>query len=811
MQINENYRYKTSPKANEKALVIGENYRFTILTSRLFRVEYSEGGKFEDSATQTVINRDFDVPNFTVTEKDGILKITTDSIQITYTKQPLSANSLSVCYTGKEAGVRAGRQSSEWHFAEENRFNLKSTARTLDAVDGECELELGIMSRGEITYIDDSKSLLISDDGLIEARESHCTDIYVFCYGRAGKKSFDNLQCLKDYYKLTGNTPLIPRYALGNWWSRYYAYTQDEYTELMKKFKKEDIPFSVAVLDMDWHYVDIDPQYGTGWTGYTWNKELFPNHREFLDFLKKEGLRCSLNLHPQEGVAAHEAAYAAMAEAMEHDISKGEAIEFDITNPKFIENYFSVLHHPLEEEGVDFWWIDWQQGNTTRVEGLDPLWMLNHYHYIDLKRQNRRPLIFSRYAGPGSHRYPIGFSGDSVISWDSLNFQPYFTATASNIGYTWWSHDIGGHMEGIRDEELITRWVQLGVFSPINRLHSSQNPFLGKEPWKYNKISELSMKRFLKLRHELIPYLYTMNYRTYAYSEPLVQPLYYNWAGLDEKGADIYKYKNEYTFGTEMLVSPITTPCNFETKLGCAQTFLPEGMWYDFFNNTRYTGGRTLCIHRDLGEMPVFVKAGGIIPMANLENTNDIDNPRSMKVKIYAGKSNSFELYEDDGESMDFESGKYATTKLSFIWSEKPVFTVEKPCGDISLLPVKRSYELEFIGLENCDDFVVTVDGIEHKFEKQYENNAIIMKVNDVSGELVVEFKENARLKENNIKAMLAHFLERAEISNIDKAEFYAKAASKDDTGAIISDISGYNFSKEVMLALIEIITSDTI
>ena len=132
-----------------------------------------------------------------------------------------------------------------------------------------------------------------------------------------------------------------------------------------------------------------------------------------------------------------------------------------------IRDSFKYLHHPNERNGVDFWWIDWQQGSNSKIEGLDPLWMLNHYHYLDNKRNGKRGLILSRYAGIGSHRYPIGFSGDSVISWDSLDFQPYFTANASNVGYGWWSHDIGGHMNGIKDDELATRWVQFGVFSPI--------------------------------------------------------------------------------------------------------------------------------------------------------------------------------------------------------------------------------------------------------------------------------------------------------------------------------------------------------
>ena len=122
--------------------------------------------------------------------------------------------------------------------------------------------------------------------------------------------------------------------------------------------------------------------------------------------------------------------YRQMAETMGVDYEQEDPVSCDPADPKFLEAYFEYLHHPREKEGVDFWWIDWQQGNNTKIEGLDPLWIFNHFHFLDSKREGKRPLTFSRYAGPGSHRYPIGFSGDTHTTWDSLNFQPYFTATA---------------------------------------------------------------------------------------------------------------------------------------------------------------------------------------------------------------------------------------------------------------------------------------------------------------------------------------------------------------------------------------------
>ncbi|MBR5271054.1 MAG: alpha-xylosidase, partial [Clostridia bacterium] len=357
--MNEKYRYKTTPIAADGAIIKGDKYRFTILTSQLLRIEYSNNGCFEDGATQLAINRQFDVPEFSLSESNNLLTITTEHIELTYDiNKPFLPTSLKLRYIGKNSCVEAGIKSTVWSFGSNGGSSLFGTARTLDGVDGPCELESGIMSRGAVTVLDDSDSLIICENGNIEPRKNKEIDQYLFCYGDC-KKKFDYKACLKDFYKLSGSTPLLPRFALGNWWSRYHAYTQDEYINLMKQFKKEDIPFSVSVIDMDWHYVDIDSKYGTGWTGYTWNDKLFPNHKEFLEFLHAEGLEPSLNLHPQEGVAAHEAAYKAMAKAMGIDPESETSVPFEIENPDFIENYFKYLHHPLEDEGIRFWWLDW--------------------------------------------------------------------------------------------------------------------------------------------------------------------------------------------------------------------------------------------------------------------------------------------------------------------------------------------------------------------------------------------------------------------------------------------------------------------
>ena len=438
----------TAPGAHPDNVVKGEKYRITVLADGLFRLEYDETGVFEDRATQVVFNRDFTPTEFTVKETEEELQIFTKRVQMNYNKKEFTPNGLSLKVRGNISNYH-----SVWHYGEETE-DLGGTARTLDGVNGACPLEHGLMSRCGFSVLDDSKSLILKEDGWVEPRRKGIIDIYFFGYGH------DYLACLDAFYHLCGKTPMVPRYALGNWWSRYYEYSEQSYMELMNRFEEEQVPFTVAVIDMDWHIVHVDEKYGSGWTGYTWNKELFPDPERFLSWLHARGMKTTLNVHPADGVQGYEDAYPEMAKRMGVDARHEEPVNFDISSPEFLDAYFDVLHHPLEKQGVDFWWIDWQQGKNSKIDGLDPLWMLNHYHYLDNGRDGKRPMTFSRYAGPGSHRYPLGFSGDTVTTWQSLDFQPYFTNSASNIGYGWWSHDIGGHMHGYRNDELMVRWLQ---------------------------------------------------------------------------------------------------------------------------------------------------------------------------------------------------------------------------------------------------------------------------------------------------------------------------------------------------------------
>jgi alpha-glucosidase (family GH31 glycosyl hydrolase) len=669
--MHEHFRLETTPVADPANVVSGDRYRITVLDAGLLRLEYSETGAFEDRASQMAVDRAFPPADYALTESDDLLEIHTERLHLVYDKGPFTTHGLSVQAKG---GYHSHR--SVWRFGLESA-NLGGTARTLDDVDGAMPLENGVLAYDGVAMLDDSRTVLLRDDGWIAPRTPGNLDLYVFAYGR------DYRRALRTLFRLTGPAPLLPRHALGNWWSRYYAYTAQEYVDLVDRFRAGGMPLSVAVIDMDWHQVDIDPAHGSGWTGYTWNTDLFPDPKQFLADLHERGLAVSLNVHPAEGVHAHEASYQAIAERTGVDPDSGLPVGFDPTDPAFLEAYFEELHHPLEDDGVDFWWLDWQQGGVTRIPGLDPLWLLNHFHYLDSGRRGDRPLTFSRYAGIGSHRYPVGFSGDTVITWESLDFQPYFTATASNAGYGWWSHDIGGHFKGYRDEELTTRWVQLGVFSPIMRLHSGNNAFITKEPWRFSAAAEAVMRDCLRLRHRLLPYLATMNVRAHE-GDPLVSPMYYD----HPEDAEAYTVPNQFMFGTELLVAPITSPADAETGLGRVRAWLPEGEWQDVFTGQAYTGGRAVHLHRDLTSIPVLARAGAIVPMVPDDLLGDGTEPPSVvEVRVFPGADGDFTLVEDRDDD------RWARTRMT--WDDATgELTVHDVEGEPDTLPSDRSYRV---------------------------------------------------------------------------------------------------------------------
>lgn len=774
------------------SVIKGDKYRITLLTTQLVRFEYDEEGIFEDRSTKLVNNRKFPNVDYDIWETEEQIEIRTKNLYIYYNKQPFSKHGLYVRINGADSGLH-----NHWYYGEKLR-NLGGTVRTLDRIDGFTPLEDGVLSKDGIAIIDDSNSFAI-ENGTMVAKKGSGIDFYFFGYGHEYRK------CLKDFFYLTGNPPLLPRYALGNWWSRFFKYSQESYKQLVERFEQKEIPFSVAVIDMDWHVVDIDPKYGNGWTGFTWNKELFPDPREFLTWLHEHNLNVTLNIHPADGIRPYESQYEELVKELGWDKNENKTVEFDVSDPNFMKLYFEKIIHILEKDGVDFWWIDWQSGDTSRNPDLDPLWVLNFTHFFDSGKNGNRKLTFSRYAGVGSHRYPIGFSGDTITSWESLDFQPYFTSTASNIGYGWWSHDIGGHKAGIKDDELATRWVQFGVFSPIMRLHSSDNPFAGKEPWNFNLISEQTMIKFLKLRHELLPYLYVMNKQSHEEGELLIQPMYYHSPNVNEA----YSVPNQYYFGRDFIVCPITTKLDEISQTSKFSGWLPDGVWYDYFTGRKYKGDRSLAFYRGIEEIPVLVKRGSIIPLTNLNDfSNSVGNPDKMIINIYRGRDNTFMLWEDDGISDEPKKEDWAYTNFELSESDN-VFRIGQTKGNIKSVPISRDFQLRFYGTDK-KNMTINKNSSPIVCEQRYDTskNCLIVEISDkkLNDELIIEINSFEEV-ENNIQKDVHEYLNKAQIE-YDKKLQILKILEHNTPENVISSLHALNLNTNVIGTLVEILTA---
>lgn len=692
-----------NPKADAKAVVTSGNARFTVLTPQLIRMEWSADGQFEDRATLTFVNRETPVPEFKVRESRSKLTITTPALTLTYLKNgKFSDKNLKAVFTlnGKEV---------VWTPGMENPQNLLGTTRTLDGADGSKlkePMEQGILSRAGWSLIDDSQRHVLTPDGSeweewIEARpEGDRQDLYLFAYGH------DYKQALADYALVAGRAPMPPKYTLGYWWSRYWQYSDNEFVDLVNKLKSMDVPIDVLIVDMDWHETwglrksnSPKDEYGQriGWTGYTWQKELFPSPANFLKWTENEELKVALNLHPASGIQPYEAVYDDFTK--EYGWSeKGKSVPFKIDERKWADAYFKTVLEPMERDGVDFWWLDWQQWKESKyTPGLSNTFWLNHTFFNHAERQNPglRPFIYHRWGGLGSHRYPLAFSGDTYATWPMLAYLPYFTATASNVNYGWWGHDIGGHMfhktQKATDPELYTRWLQYGVFTPIFKTHSTKDPRIERCIWCFPDHMFL-MRDAIRLRYTLAPYIYNAARENYDTGVGMCRPMYYDYPESDKA----YETPEQFMFGNDILATTITQPVDSITGLAPRTIWFPEGTWFDCATGSMYEGGRTEELHYTLAENPHYAKAGSIIPM-NPATVKNLQQPCDTLVLTFIpGGDGQLRHYEDDGMSQQYKTN-YAVTTVSKKQEGNTVRVRISPReGSFAGASDNRSYELRF-------------------------------------------------------------------------------------------------------------------
>ena len=677
-----------NPVAQASAQVVEGNARFTVLTERLVRMEWAPDGRFEDNATLAIVNRDLPVPAFTVSRAGGKLTLKTRALTLEYKGGEFSADNLRVRF-------RMGGKTVSWYPGADASGNLMGTARTLDGCEGPEKInfgdpmEPGILSRDGWALIDESRRhLFVEDDSdwgeWVAARpEGDRQDWYLFAYGH------DYKAALAAYSQVAGRIPLPPQYVFGYWWSRYWAYTDQEFLALGREFRERKLPIDVMVIDMDWHHTwphasHEEHDQGVGWTGYSWNRDLIAQPEAFLAQVHNLKLKTSLNLHPAGGLSPRETQYPGfradyLARTSDYDgpqdyqLPDGNAarIPFRISQRAWTDAYFNSVIHPLEKEGVDFWWLDWQQWRESQyLPGLSVTFWLNYTFFNDKVRKNRglapgqapRPMIYHRWGGLGSHRYQLGFSGDTKIKWEVLGYLPEFTATASNVLYGYWGHDLGGHMQDSdvpTEPELFTRWLQYGVFSPIFKTHSTSSAILERRIWMFPEHYEY-MKAALELRYALTPYIYDMARQAYDTGISLCRPLYYEYPEKEEA----YTWKQEYFFGENILAATICEPAGAD-GLAARDVWLPSGTaWYDMAHHKMLPGGTVQKLKYSIDQNAWFVKAGAILPLAR-EGIQELQTP-SNEYRIYVapGKGRSSYLhYEDDGKSQAYPTD-FATTTI---------------------------------------------------------------------------------------------------------------------------------------------------
>ena len=644
-------------------------YRLTAITERLIRFQYHPEGRFDDRPSFIAYTRP--EGQLLTPGPDGRYRIGEVAIHLKG-KGPFSAKNCSVTFPG-----------GSWHYGQTPLGALGGTTRTLDGTAGDPPTTPGILSLDGWAWLDDSGTVRLGPDGWVESGEATGQDGYLFLHGH------DFRGALADFIALSGRPPLPPRAVLGMWWSRYWRYSDQDLKEIVGEFRAHQFPLDVVVLDMDWHLA-LD------WSGYTWNKELFPDPAAFLAWCHEEGLKTTLNLHPSNGVQHFEEDYANFARALGHP-ADGSRVDFTCSDAAYMEEYFRRLHHPREDEGVDFWWMDWQQGDVCEMPGLDPLAWLNHLHHLDHDRSDRRGVMLSRWGGMGGHRYPIQFSGDTHTRWETLASQVDFTAASAASLAGWWSHDIGGHLQPT-PPELYTRWVQWGAWSPTLRLHSSNNPKHERRPWAYGPEVEEATRVGVTMRMRYFPVWIALSHR---FTETGLAPLTPMWFEQpDNKAAQAARH--QAMLGGQIVIAPIVAPM----KDGRAErlVWLPEGEWFDLQTSLFHQGDTFHLVQGDLNRIPVFVLAGAVLPIDPRDRRAIAAiNPGELHFECWPGDGEGCAV-EDEGEGDGWKRGEIARTTLIQKWDANGVqLTLSPTRGRFVGLPARRPVMIHLRQVEKPD------------------------------------------------------------------------------------------------------------
>ena len=523
---------------------------------------------------------------------------------------------------------------------------------------------------------------------------------------------------LERYTELTGRMPLPPRWMLGYHQSRWSYFPEARVRELAEQFRSRRIPCDVLHLDI--HYLD-------GYRVFTWDRERFPDPRQMLADLRAQGFRAISIIDP--GVKA-EPGYRVHDEGLARDafcrlpngrlfkgpVWPGQCYFPDFTDPE-VRAWWGDLYEPLLEAGIAGFWNDMNEpaifggqmpqalphsyegrgathGEIHNVYGLQ-MARASAEGLRRVRPDERVPLI-SRSGYAGLQRYALVWTGDNHSSWEQLRLGVSMCLNLGLSGLAFCGPDIGGFASDCNGE-LLARWTQVGALTPFFRNHAA----LGtqeQEPWAFGEPYESVCRRWIALRYELLPYIYTAAWQAAQSGLPMMRPL--ALAYPEDEGT--YDLDDQFLFGDTLMAAPVGRPGQRSRSV-----YLPGGRWYDFWTGKRLDGGTEIEADAPLERMPLYARAGSVLPMGPVIQHTGEWPPEALRLRVYPGDGESW-LYEDDGESMAFQSGELRITRVVCEESEGAATVRRKVEG--AFHPGYERFEVEFYGLETAPRQVL-VDG----------------------------------------------------------------------------------------------------
>ena len=529
----------------------------------------------------------------------------------------------------------------------------------------------------------------------------------------------ENLEdTVRSTVAVTGKQPLPPRWLLGNFASRFGYKSQNEVMDVVDAFNTQDIPVDAVVLDLYWFGKDIKGHMGN----LSWDTATFPEPEKMISELRAQDVKTVLITEPFILTTSKQWDSAVASNALaQNDDGAPYTFDFYFGNTGLVDvfseagqDWFWQYYEKLAAQGVAGWWGDlgepevhpddiqhmWQ---STKVSGAEVhnayghQWAKTVYNNLTALQPDTRPFVLMRSGFLGSQRYGmVPWTGDVSRSWGGLKPQVELALQMSVFGMAYTHSDLGGFAGGETfDPELYTRWLQFGTFSPVFRPHAQDN--IAPEPIFHADPVKSIARKFIQLRYDMLPYNYSLAFENALYGTPLMRPL-----AMAYGESDWFENADSYLWGDGLLVSPVTSANQAEWP-----TLLPEGVWFDFFSDTKYQGGQTVNYPLSQDNFPVWVKAGSFMPMTKgLSRTEQFD---ARKIEMHywhdnSVNSSSYTYYEDDGKNpASVKKGLYTKLQLSASVDEKAALTLT--------LDSEGSY----IGMPKQRDITYVVHGLSEK------------------------------------------------------------------------------------------------